>query len=150
MSGLSICLFGRFRVRRDEQALHGLDARKAQELFAYLLLHRGHPQSRELLAGLLWGDSSTDQSRKYLRQALWQLQTALGSPWDRIDDHLLIVEPDWVDLNPRADLWLDVGVFEQACTSVKGVPSQELSAEGAQSLEAAVQLYQGDLLGRVR
>src|SRR4051794_28608068 len=77
MSGINICLFGRFCVKRNEQVLHGLDARKVQELFTYLLLHRGRPQSREGLAGLLWGDHSTTQSRKNLRQALWQLQAAL-------------------------------------------------------------------------
>ncbi len=79
MSALRICLFGKFCVRRNEQVLDGFDARKVQELFCYLLLHRDHSLPRETLASLLWPDTTTAQSKKNLRQALWQLQSALGS-----------------------------------------------------------------------
>ena len=36
------------------------------------------PADRESLAALLWGENPTAQSKKYLRQALWQLQHALS------------------------------------------------------------------------
>src|SRR5215467_13109593 len=111
MSTLSIHLFGKFCVRRDEQVLDGFDARKVQELFCYLLLHRDHSLPRETLAGLLWPDTTTVQSKKNLRQALWQLQTALGSQNEPTNDRILLVDADWVQLNTQADLWLDVAVF---------------------------------------
>src|SRR4029453_9228778 len=63
-----------------------------------------------------------------------------------MDTHVLIVEPDWVRLNPEADLWLDVAVFERAFALVQGVPGQELDAQRARPLQDAVQLYEGDLL----
>ena len=147
MSTLSIQLFGKFCIRRDEQQLlEGFDARKVQELFCYLLLHRDHSLPRETLASLLWPDTTTVLSKKSLRQVLWQLQTALGSQNEPVRDHVLLVDPEWVQLNTQADLWLDVAVFEQAFTLVQKIPGQQLGASQAQMLQHAVQLYQGPLL----
>ncbi len=61
MSTLRIYLFGKFCVRRNEQVLDGFDARKVQELFCYLLLHRDHSLPRKTLASLLWPDTTTVQ-----------------------------------------------------------------------------------------
>jgi DNA-binding SARP family transcriptional activator len=146
MSGLSVFLFGRFCVQRGTQVLPGFEVRKVQELLSYLLLHRGHPHSREVLAGLLWGDSSTEQSKKYLRQALWQLQTALDVPKGGINSPVLLVEPEWVDLDPKRELWVDAGLLEEAFASVEGIPSQTVDAQSARAMQEAVQLYRGDLL----
>jgi DNA-binding SARP family transcriptional activator len=71
---LSVCLFGKFSVHDDGRELDRLPGGKPIELFCYLLLQRERPHSREVLASLLWGDCTTSQSKKYLRQALWQLQ----------------------------------------------------------------------------
>ena len=93
MNTLRIRLFGKFQVERDGYAMSGLDALKVQELFCYLLLNRDRPHHREALAGLLWGEYSTSQSKKYLRQALWQLQLALGSGGERQPGDLLMMTP---------------------------------------------------------
>src|SRR6266566_6796707 len=138
MSTLSIQLFGKFCVWRDEQVLDGFDARKVQELFCYLLLHRDHSLPRETLAGLLWPETTTAQSKKNLRQTLWQLQTALGSRNESTYNRLLLVEPDWVQLNSEANLWLDVAVFEQVFHLVQKIPDQELDNSKAQLLEDTV------------
>ena len=116
MAKLRIQLFGKFCVRRNEKVLDGFDARKIQELFCYLLLHRDHSLPRETLASILWPETTTTQSKKNLRQALWQLQSALGSQNEPTNDRLLLVDPDWVQLNSEADLWLDVAEFEQFLT----------------------------------
>jgi DNA-binding SARP family transcriptional activator len=123
-----------------------MDVQKAQELFCYLLLYPDRPHPRESLAGILWGESSTSQSKKYLRQALWQLQSALNSQEDVNTRCLLQVEPDWICLNSVADLSLDVAVFEQAFTVVKDVIGQKLDEVQAFALQNAVSLYKGDLL----
>ncbi len=146
MSTLRIHLFGKFCVRRNEQVLDGFDARKVQELFCYLLLHRDHSLPRETLASLLWPETTTAQSKKNLRQTLWQLQTALGSQNESTYNRLLLVEPDWVKLNSEADLWLDVAVFEQVYNLVQKTPGQELDRSTAELLQDTVQLYQGSLL----
>src|SRR2546421_10394808 len=132
MSRLSIQLFGKFCVRRNEQVLEDFDARKVQELFCYLLLHRDHSLPRETLASLMWPDTTTVQSKKNLRQALWQLQSALGSQNERVKDRILLVESEWVQLNSQADLWLDVAAFEQVFNLVQKTPGQELDSSQLQ------------------
>jgi len=146
MPGLSIRMFGKFSVQRNDKTVSGLDACKLQELFAYLLIHRNAPQPRESLAALLWGDSSTGQSKKYLRQALWQLQSALDSQGRKGRFRTLCVEPDKARMNPLAEVWLDVAVFEQAFLLTCEIPGEQLDPAQAHTLNDAVQLYRGDLL----
>src|SRR5713101_6217484 len=146
MSMLKICLFAKFCVRRNEQMLDGFDARKVQELFCYLLLHRDHSLPRETLASILWPDTTTLLSKKSLRQALWQLQSALAPQSETSHERILLVEPEWIQLNPEADLWLDVAVLEHTFDLVQKVPGKELNTQHAQMLQNVVQLYQGPLL----
>jgi len=143
---LRVCFFGRFGVQYGEQVLSGFEANKVQDLFCYLLLYRDRPHSRETLADLLWDEQSATQSRKYLRKVLWQLQTALAVRVGPLGDTVLLVEPDWVQLNPEADLWLDVAVFEQAFFLVQGTPGRYLDLQRVRDLESAESLYRGDLL----
>ena len=146
MATLHVRLFGKFCVQCHEQPLEGFDARKVQELFCYLLLYRDHPHPRETLANLLWNDCSTTQSKTYLRKVLWQLQAALSPLRKCNSSQLLMVESDWVQLNSETDLWLDVAMFEEAFTHVRGMPGTELDLHCVQALQNAVDLYCGDLL----
>lgn len=146
MPVLSIRLLGKFSAQIDERQLEGLDAFKVQELFCYLLLHRERPHSREILAGMLWGESTTALSKKYLRQALWHLQHALDSPLEASDERLLNVTPEWVQVNPRAEWSLDVAAFEDALATFQNAPGQTLDVGSVQALRLAVELYRGDLL----
>jgi len=146
MSSVCIRLFGKFSAQFAAQKIEGLEAPRLQELFSYLLLYRGRPHARETLAALLWGDSPTATSKKYLRQALWQLQSALNPDAAPAARHLLVVEPDWIQIDPDASLWLDVAEFEHSFSLVQGVQGSELEEAGARSLEEAVALYRSDLL----
>ena len=145
MSKLKFQLFGKFSVERDSQILKGFANNKEQELLSYLLVHRDRSHPRETLASILWGETSTEKSKKYLRQALWHVQAALeGKESDAL--HLLAVEHDWVQLNLHNDVWVDVAVFEQAFASTQGLHGSQLDAQGAALLKDAVELYKGDLL----
>jgi DNA-binding SARP family transcriptional activator len=145
MALLHISLFGKFHVRKGQQTLTGLDAPKVQELFCYLLLYRERPHPREALAALLWDDRHTDQPNRCLRKTLWQLRSTLDAQAESLSDRVLLVEPIWVQLNPRANLWLDVAVFEQAFRCVESLQGSELDAQNIQSLQSAVNLYRGGL-----
>jgi DNA-binding SARP family transcriptional activator len=134
------------RVAQGDQVLDGLNTGKLQELLAYLLLHRQHLHRREALADLFWDKCNTSQSLKYLRQALWQLQLALGNGQDAEETALLQVETEWVALNAGADLWLDVVVFEAASDRVRDIQGRELDADSVGLLQEATGLYQDDLL----
>ena len=146
MSVLRIRLFGGLDARCGGQVLTGFSARRMQELFCYLLLYRDRSHPREPLASLLWGDCPTAQSKKHLRQALWQLQAALDAQAEALNDRALLVELDWIQINPELDLWLDVAVFEQAFDLVQEVPGKRLDDGMAQALQSAASLYRGDLL----
>ncbi|HYV11954.1 MAG TPA: BTAD domain-containing putative transcriptional regulator [Pyrinomonadaceae bacterium] len=125
--------------------LTGIEASKDQELLSYLLIHRDRPHSREALASLLWGDTSTEKSKKYLRQALWHLHAALNSDSENSSD-VLMVDHDWLSLNPCSNLWTDVADFERAFSAAEGIPGRQLDAETARGLKDAVTLYNDDLL----
>jgi DNA-binding SARP family transcriptional activator len=145
MTPLRIQLFGRFSVSYEGRYLHSFEAGKVQELLCYLVLYR-KPHAREMLAGLLWGDNSTSHAKKYLRQALWQLQSGLETNLGPLDQRLALVEADWVSLNPALNLWLDVAEFEKAAAPLTRRSDQAFSSEDAGNLENAIRLYQGDLL----
>ncbi len=146
MSALYFYLFGRFNAYYGERVLVGLDVCKVQELLCYLLINRHRPHFRENLADLLWGDCSAARSKGYLRKTLWQLQTALDAQDQNLSDRVLLVEPGWVQLKPEVDLYLDVTAFEQAFVRVQGIRGRELDSERAAVLQAAIDLYRGDLL----
>ena len=147
MAKLQIHLFGRFRVQCNGQSLEGFDACKAQELFSYILLHRKKIHSREMLASLLWEDCTTAQSKKYLRQTLWHIQSVLASSDSHLaGDRILLVNSDWLQLNPKADLWLDVAEFEETFALIQGAIAGELGIQEVQAIQHAVELYTNHLL----
>jgi len=143
MSGLAIQLFGKFTIQADGKRLGGIDSSKVQELLAYLLVYRDRPHARESLADLLWEASSTAQSKKYLRQALWQMQQWIPKTEC---EQLIRIEPDWIRISPEANYWLDVAEFERMSALVHGVPGHQLGDKIVALLVQAVGYYRGDLL----
>lgn len=139
-------MLGRLEIQRDQQTLAGLESAKAQELFCYLLLNRSRAHTRDALADLLWGEHAGAQAKKYLRKTLWQLLGALDERDKPADRPVLVAEPEWLRLNPSAEIWLDVADFGQAAALVQGVPGESLDPARARVLREALDLYQGDLL----
>ncbi len=146
MSTLHIQLLGRFELQQDDVCMHTLGHTKADELFCYLLLHRRRPCTREVLASVLWEHNATDQSKAYLRRTLWQLRSTLEDHLERPAAPVLLVEPEWIQCNPRFDLWLDVEAFSDLYQQVRDVPEHELSRADVQRIEQALSLYEGDVL----
>jgi DNA-binding SARP family transcriptional activator len=139
-------LMGRFSFCRGDKPVRGLESRKVQELLCYLLVYRGRTHTRESLANTLWSDLPASNSRAYLRKALWQLQVAVGAASPADPTFILIVEPEWIQVNPNAAVHLDVAVLEQAAAVAHGVPGEAISPPLAANLRQAVELYQGELL----
>lgn len=145
MCKLYINLFGRFEIRRDDTPLLGMDVPRLEELLSYLLLNRYHPQLREKVADLLWGEKPANNSRSYLRKAIWQMQTALSNHEPQ-GPPLILVDQDWLQINPDLDYWLDVAEFEKVFNRVRGISGGNLDEDSAGQVESAVGLYRGDLL----
>ncbi len=143
---LQIYLFGKFCVQREGHIVAGFEARRVQELFCYLLLNRHRPCSREVLTSLLWEDCSTAQSKKNLRQVLWQLRSALKTEMKLDTKGILYADAKQLQIHLKADLWLDVDVFEETWNKLKRVQGKDLDAAGVQMLRNAIVLHQGGLL----
>jgi DNA-binding SARP family transcriptional activator len=71
------------------------------------------------------------------------LQSALNIAHE---SDVLIVEHDWLSLNPGSNLWTDVADFEHAFAVAEGIPGRQLDQDKARALRQAVALYNDDLL----
>ena len=92
-------LFGGFEVWRGERSVGRFESQKVKALFAYLLCHPGRAFSRDHLAGLLWPDSDPDAARHTLRQALYNLKSALPAAAES-PAPLLLADDRGLRLNP--------------------------------------------------
>jgi DNA-binding SARP family transcriptional activator len=142
---LRVRLLGKFTVQTDGVDVTGFDGARVQELFAYLLINRGRAHTREALASVFWSESGPDQARKYLRQTLWHLQSALERALPA-GGGLLEVTSDWVRLHGDADVWLDIAELEAAAGRAREVSSAGLSAAELEELRGRAAVYSGDLL----
>ena len=145
---LKIRLLGTARAEYFDQALVGFPNRQPHLLLCYLLLNRDRPPHRDLLATTFWGDYPPHTSRKYLRNALWRLRQSLqsvGAP----PDEFIMVSDESISFLKAGGYWLDVESFEETMAQHQATSGQDLSAEQVNLLEAAVDLYTGDLLDGV-
>ncbi len=97
------------------------------------------------MADLLWDEADTDQPNRCLRKTLCQLRAALDSQTEPLSDHVMLIEPEWVGINPQAGVWLDVDLFERAYNHVQGIPGKELDPPDVQTLKSAADIYRGGL-----
>ncbi len=136
-----ICLLGDFVLLVDHLPVSSLDVPRLRSLLAYLVLHRGVPQSRSRLAYLLWPDSTDAQAHTNLCNLLFKLRLTLPEI-----DTFLVVERQTLCWQPDA-LWsLDVMDFEAAMARAEEAQCMQDPAAERQALEEAMQCYQGDLL----
>ena len=127
---LQLALLGNVEIGRDGAPVPGFSSSKAQALLCYLAV-TGRPQTRPVLAGLLWGDMPEDKARMNLRKALTNLRRLVGPHLD--------ITRQAAALNRDSAYWLDVEVFEDRI----GESSTQTDIRG---LCQAVELYRGDFL----
>ncbi len=113
-----------------------LPRRKALALLAYLGLCPAGA-GREVLAEMFWPEYDPEQSAAYLRQALWEVNKALGKG-------TLSTEDQTVAFAPEVELWVDVRRFEEALSGWKAQRAE--GGQALRALEEAVALYRGDFL----
>jgi len=126
-------LFGSFTLYRGENQLDILGSASARALLAYLLLHRGQPQSRLRIAGIFWPDMDEARSRRSLTQALWRIRNVLPE--------LIDSDAQLIQISESADLWTDIDTFEKLAGE-----SADPAGLDALALQQAIELYRGDLL----
>jgi TolB-like protein/DNA-binding SARP family transcriptional activator len=132
---LQIAMLGGFHVSSEDGRPVDIRGDKKRALLAYLVLHRETTLRREKLSGLLWPDSTEEQARHSLRQAVLalkrEIEEAGASP---------ILVADGPDITLEApNLTVDVEAFERLAV-----------LDGRTELEEAASLYRGDLLEGLR
>ncbi len=125
---LELRLLGQFEIRLDGQVVD-LPSRPAQSLLAYLALTAPTAHRRELLAGLLWPDSTDSNARGYLRQALWRVRKAIG-------DEYLIADELAIAFNGDGNYWLDAAELQRDLSTTASTDE----------LTQTLLVYQGQLL----
>lgn len=123
-------LLGGLRVEKAGEPLR-IAGRKAQNLFAFLILYPSTSHSREMLAEQLWPDLAPHRSRHNLSDLTYRLKRALGAG-------LFDLDTDSIALRADAPLWVDVWDFDRLIAT--GDPA---------SLRQAVDRYAGDLLPEI-
>ncbi len=110
MARLYLYALGPPRVECNHQPIE-IARRKALALLVYLAT-TGQSHSRDALATLFWPEYSQSRARAGLRRALAALKKALGEGW-------LEVDRETAELNPDADVWLDVDRFHHLLTECR-------------------------------
>ena len=159
MGTLKIKMFGSLQVGREEacgpreegcasrhQSVPRPCGRSAQALLAYLVLHRNRMHRREALAGLLWGEASEERARGALRTALWRLRRVVEPPGVPTGRRLVTTRQGEVGFEVGGDVWVDAMVFENVVAAALASRPEELGDDHAAQLEAALRLYEGELL----
>lgn len=133
MDRLVLSLLGGFRARLESGPGVDVPTRKGQALLGYLACAPLERHARDTLATLLWGDTTQRHARQSLRQTLCVLRAALGTAGVAV----LHARSDSVSLDATG-LIIDVVDFERLAR--EATPP---------SLEAAAELYHGDLLAGI-
>jgi predicted ATPase/DNA-binding SARP family transcriptional activator len=131
---LDIQVLGTFSVTYNQHPIPQVNTPRLQSLLTYVLLHRDAPIHRQTIASLFWPETSDTQARTNLRRLLHQLKAA----FPEISSYLLL-EPTTLSWNTTSSYRLDLEEFENTA-----INAREIS-----ELQAAMELYSGDLLPHV-
>lgn len=142
MARLELNLLGPFQVRLGEQPVTSFESVKVRALLACLAVEAARPQLRERLAELLWPDWPQQSAMSNLRYALADLRKGIGDR--QAQPALLLINRESIQLNPAANIHVDVVEFETAIRDPRtSITDTQLSIS---NLQSAISLYRGDFL----
>lgn len=138
MADLKLLLFGAPRFEVQGQVIEGV-RRKAAALAAYLAL-TDRPQTRDMLATLLWPDQDEESARTSLRSSLHNLNKLSPDEWMDADRLMVGIVSEKVDIDVRQ--FLDALTRTRSHLHADG----RLCDECVAALNEAVDLYRDDFL----
>lgn len=112
---------------------------KAQELFAYLLHHRGQTVRKGLLLELLWPDFETEKATTHLYTTIYQARKDLKRAGANIEIRSSGVKDGYI--LEAAQLRVDSEEWEQELRSLAPI-----SADSVQDYQKVMDMYRGDYL----
>ena len=135
-------LLGGLRLTVGAESVTHFRTRKTAELLAYLAYFHRQRHSREVLVEMLWPECDMDAGRHNLSMALSSLRRKPSDNPADAGQSLLLADRHTVCLNTSV-ISSDIARFEAALTAADRAATD---AERRESLAAAVELYQGELL----
>jgi serine/threonine protein kinase/WD40 repeat protein/DNA-binding SARP family transcriptional activator len=146
MTVLSIYLLGPFRAELEGETLTDFRTRKVQALLIYLAAET-QAHKRDRLLELLWPGLPERSARSNLRQIIYHLRQLLPDPPGN-GQPLLIINRQEIQLNPQAEVTVDVTQFQALLDQSQAHNHLDLflCADCRRDLEQAVALYRGDFL----
>ena len=149
---LKLNLLGPFSLIWSDSQPCLLSGAKVKALLALLAAQPDKVWQRDSLVALLWPAAAQQESQASLRQTLYRLRKALTPPAN--DLQITFAEPfvmtrgDTIQINPAAQLEVDVVTFRRQLGEVKSHPHDVLRdcSNCLKKLETAVSLYRGDFL----
>ena len=138
MAAINLYLFGLPRIVYQGRAIEVV-RRKALALVAYLALTH-LPQSRDVLATLLWPDLDQERARAALRSTLPALTSLFPESWLSVDRQTITLKHEAI--------WVDTGEFLALLAQSRSHqhPQDTLCPQCLSLLEHAIALYHDDFL----
>src|SRR5262245_5894347 len=108
-----IKLFGSGQAYFEGKAVPGFPGQQYCLPFYYLLLNQQTAHTREQLATLFWGASSSSIARKNLRNALWRLNQSFQSVGADLEN-LIFIQGEYLSIRDNGKYQLDIDQFGMA------------------------------------
>lgn len=139
---ISVQMLGNFNLTIQETQLN-LPSSRSLSLFKYLLLNHRQNTPREVLLDIFWPDLSMERGRNNLNVAMNGIRTSLRTI---TDTPVILYKDNAYGIAPETQFWVDVEEFERLVDSGRRLESRNRLSSAISEYEAAVSLYQGDLL----
>lgn len=156
MARLRLILLGTFEAWLDDRPLKDFQSNKVRALLAYLAIESNRTHSREALTGLFWPEKPEQRARANLSQSIYNLRKLLDPPTSENSSQpihagnkpMLLIQHEFLQLNPQADIWVDVHDFDQLVREnlLHAQHSSTYYEDRFQKIQKAAELYQGDFL----
>ncbi|MEM8862980.1 MAG: hypothetical protein AAGD96_32110, partial [Chloroflexota bacterium] len=143
---LKISLLGPFAVSQDDAPVLGFKTDLSRAILALTAYHRGVPQRRDAIAGMLWPDAPNDKALKYFRVELNRLRPVIGDA--EADPSHFFINRKEIEFNPDSAAEVDVVQFESLLDEVEQHGHRTLAGcpSCISKLEQAADLYEGEFM----
>ncbi len=136
-------LLGTFSFAVNDATVQSWPTGKGRAVLKYMLAHHDQPIPRDLLMDEFWPQAGPEAARNSLNVALHSLRQALKTVTDM---PIILFEEGAYCINPEFHMWIDVDEFDCHIHSGRCLEAKDQLARAVAEYEAAIELYQGDLL----
>jgi DNA-binding SARP family transcriptional activator len=140
---LDVRLFGRFEVAMDGATVSSWHGRLGPAVFAYLVLHRDRPVSRDVLADVFWRDVQPDAARNRVNVAIHGLRTDLRP---LTETPIVVFTDNGYRLNPAIEVRVDTDAFEADLMTARTALQHGDIDRALAAWQRALRTYRDDLL----